>query len=69
MFKVKYSFFIALVLSFIFSFLCFTALYFLDNKYTEDKIQGYGGHLDLSQNNFNKNSVVHLCYGWDVYPQ
>lgn len=69
MVKSKYSFIITLILVCILSFLSFTILYFIDNKYNEDKIYGYGGHLDLSQNDFNKNSVVHLCYGWDVYPQ
>ncbi len=69
MVKGKYSFFITLTLVCILSFLSFTILYFTDNKYNKDKIHGYGGYLDLSQNNFNKNSVVHLCYGWDVYPQ
>ena len=69
LFKSKYSFIITLILVCIFSFISFTILYFIDNKYNSDKIYGYDGHLDLSKNDFKENPVVHLCYGWDVYPQ
>lgn len=51
------------------SFLGFTFLYFADNKYTQDTQHGYNGTINLSQNDFNKNPTVQLCYGWDVYPK
>ncbi len=68
--KNKLCFIFTLILICFVSFIEFTFLYFIDNKYMDKTTIYYGhnGQIDLSNNNFNDNSVIQLCYNWDVYP-